>query len=389
MRFDLSRSSFPFLILQRPMSIHNRFQFMKQPSMSSAFARRVFTSLLATACLLASAQAAGPTPPDKMTYQGYLVDANGAALAPSSPANYPVVFRIYDASQGGTLLWSEDQIVTVDKGGFSVVLGEGTQHQSEPRDALSSVFSSTGASDRYIGISVTIGTTTSEIAPRLRLLPAPYAFLAKSANGLVGTDGLPLLTTASGGALNAGGSVFAGGSINAGDSLTASNSVTSGGNITAAGALGSTSLNVTGTATAGTFVGNGTIPVRGIIMWSGSTNEIPVGWALCDGRTVEGLQTPNLRDRFVIGAGQVFSVNATGGATSQTLTIAQMPNHSHTYSDDWFEQWSDYWWGTFSGGAYVGHAKTKTGQPTSAVGGNSPVSIMPPYYALAYIMRVK
>jgi microcystin-dependent protein len=371
------------------MSIHNRFPFMKKQTVSLAFARQAFTSLWVTACLLVSAKAAGPTPPDKMTYQGYLVDANGAALAPSSPANYPVVFRIYDASQGGTLLWAEDQIVTVDKGGFSVVLGEGTQHQSEPRDALSAVFSSTGASDRYIGISVTIGTTTSEIAPRLRLLPAPYAFLAKSANGLVGTDGLPLLTTASGGALNAGGSVFAGGSINAGDSLTASNSVSSGGSITAAGALASASLNVTGTATAGTFVGNGIIPVGGIILWSGSASAVPVGWALCDGLVHEGLTTPNLRDRFVIGAGPAFPVGAMGGATSQTLSIAQMPNHSHTYSDDWFEQWSDYWWGTFSGGAFVGHSRTKTGQSTSPVGGGSPVSIMPPYYALAYIMRVQ
>jgi hypothetical protein len=128
---------------------------------------------------------AASTPPDFMTYQGFLVDGNGNPLATNNPANYPVIFRIYTAATGGTRLWSEQQIVTVDKGSFSVVLGEGTVVGGEAKPALSSVFTGATASDRYISISVTIGGSTPEILPRLRLLPSPYSFLATSAANLV------------------------------------------------------------------------------------------------------------------------------------------------------------------------------------------------------------
>lgn len=140
--------------------------------------------------LLPAAHAAGP--PEAMTYQGFLVDANGNALAPSSPANYPVIFRIFQASSGGASLWSEQQIVTVDKGNFSVILSEGSAVGAEPKPLLSTVLSTNGA-DRYIQISVTIGTTTSDMLPRLRLLPSPYAFLATSANNLVSPAGVPVI----------------------------------------------------------------------------------------------------------------------------------------------------------------------------------------------------
>ena len=139
---------------------------------------------------LPAAHAAGP--PEAMTYQGFLVDANGNALAPSTPANYPVIFRIFQTASGGASLWSEQQIVTVDKGNFSVILSEGSAVGAEPKPLLSTVLSTNGA-DRYIQISVTIGTTTSDMLPRLRLLPSPYAFLATSANNLVSPAGVPVI----------------------------------------------------------------------------------------------------------------------------------------------------------------------------------------------------
>ena len=139
---------------------------------------------------LPAAHAAGP--PEAMTYQGFLVDANGNPLAPSSPANYPVIFRIFQTPSGGTSLWSEQQIVTVDKGNFSVILSEGSAVGAEPKPLISTVLSTNGA-DRYIQISVTIGTTTSDMLPRLRLLPSPYAFLATSANNLVSPAGVPVI----------------------------------------------------------------------------------------------------------------------------------------------------------------------------------------------------
>ena len=70
---------------------------------------------------------------------------------------------------------------------------------------------------------------------------------------------------------------------------------------------------------------NHLVPPGAIIMWSGSINDIPVGWALCDGRN----GTPDLRDRFIVGAGGAYNPGNTGGAESVTLTVAQMPQHSH------------------------------------------------------------
>jgi len=134
-------------------------------------------------------RAADANPPEMMTYQGYLVDGNGAALGNSAPTNYDVVFRIYKAKQGGTAIWAEHQTVTVDKGYFSLLLGEGAGTASgEPSDDLSAAFDGTDASDRYIGITVSgLGGADVEIAPRLRLVASPYAFTASQARRL--TDG--------------------------------------------------------------------------------------------------------------------------------------------------------------------------------------------------------
>jgi hypothetical protein len=66
-------------------------------------------------------------------------------------------------------------------------------------------------------------------------------------------------------------------------------------------------------------------PIGGIIMWSGSINALPAKWALCNGATVNGVVTPDLRDRFVIGAGQLYGVNATGGSKDAILV-----SHNHT-----------------------------------------------------------
>lgn len=132
-----------------------------------------------------AARAASASPGDYMTYQGFLVDATGTPLATNAPANYPVVFRIYTNSTTPTPIWTEQQVVTVDRGQFSVVLGEGASYNAEPRPLLSTLFSNSSASDRYIGISVQIGLNYFDISPRLRLVPSPYSFLASSANKLL------------------------------------------------------------------------------------------------------------------------------------------------------------------------------------------------------------
>jgi len=63
-----------------------------------------------------------------------------------------------------------------------------------------------------------------------------------------------------------------------------------------------------------------TIPIGCILLWSGSVSSIPSGWALCNGSN----GTPDLRNRFIIGAGSTYAVNATGGSTTKNLA------HTHT-----------------------------------------------------------
>ena len=80
----------------------------------------------------------------------------------------------------------------------------------------------------------------------------------------------------------------------------------------------------------GTLAAGGAIPSGGIILWSGAADAIPSGFVLCDGNN----STPDLRNRFVVGAGSgsSYSVDDTGGAASVTLATANLPSHSHTVS---------------------------------------------------------
>jgi len=149
------------------------------------------------------------------------------------------------------------------------------------------------------------------------------------------------------------------------------------------------SLDVNGTTRSTTFMGNGTIPVGGIIMWSGSIASIPAGWALCDGNN----GTPNLVNRFVMAAGNTYGVGDVGGASNVTLTVANVPPHRHTSPVFYTNS------ATGTGGiSYYGGSSTTPSQNGNIYNatntlvtteGNNPtaVSTLNPYYALAYIMR--
>ena len=65
------------------------------------------------------------------------------------------------------------------------------------------------------------------------------------------------------------------------------------------------------------------VPSGVIVMWSGSSSAIPSGWLLCDGTN----STPDLRNRFIVGAASTYAVGATGGSADATL-----PAHTHTFS---------------------------------------------------------
>lgn len=129
-----------------------------------------------------------PYPPGQISYQGFLVDANGIPLATNTPKNYDIIFRIYNVPTGAvTPLWGELQTVTVDRGYFSVLLGMGSSVPGAPAtNDLSGIFSGTDASDRYIGVTVR-GLTGGdvEIQPRMRLLASPYSLLSRNANNAI------------------------------------------------------------------------------------------------------------------------------------------------------------------------------------------------------------
>ena len=118
---------------------------------------------------------------------------------------------------------------------------------------------------------------------------------------------------------------------------------------------------------------------RGIItMWSGAASAIPFGWALCNGQN----GTPDLRDRFVVGAGSSYAVGAKGGEASHTLTVEEMPRHSHSVSS---------LSSTSSGSLPVGSGGSRlenSSKTTVATGGNAAHNNLPPYYALCYIMKL-
>lgn len=141
------------------------------------------------------------------------------------------------------------------------------------------------------------------------------------------------------------------------------------------------------------------IPTGIICMWSGSA--VPSGWHLCDG--TDG--TPDLRNRFIVGAGSTYNIGNTGGSDSVVLTENQMPSHTHKtkmQSED-----SPYWntSGTHdilsthghSGVAGLGIAKRSSSHlatkydftiETTSTGSGIAHENRPPYYALAYIMKI-
>lgn len=160
----------------------------------------------------------------------------------------------------------------------------------------------------------------------------------------------------------------------------------------------SNAINITG----GTITGvNGLVPAGLIALWSGSSGSIPVGWYLCNGSN----GTPDLRDRFVVGAGNRYSVGATGGSADATLV-----SHNHVASGSTNvagEHNHSTQWTWYDGGAgrglvdpvnpgsgsfsipttYAGSHSHEISLTISTSGTSATNANLPPYYALCYIMK--
>ena len=154
------------------------------------------------------------------------------------------------------------------------------------------------------------------------------------------------------------------------------------------------------------------VPKGSILPWYGNLNSIPSGFALCNGQN----GTPDLRNRFLVGAGNAYSLGATGGADWVTLTSGQMPSHAHSRGSmnitgyfplDYLARGGDISAnGAFYKTGITGASQSRSGAAwgdvtyvyfdasrswtgtTSWEGGNQAHENRPPYYALYYIMKL-
>ena len=304
------------------------------------------------------------------TYQGVIKEVGGTVPANK---NRTIQFRIYDGPTADSPLWGRAYNVLLDANGLfntAITDAAGSEIDGVTSTGLAAILAQKSGTTLYIGL--TVDGSSGEISPRQALLAVPYAIHAADAAEASGDFTVEGQTTLKGGLEVTGGQVTV-------------------------PALSATSLSVTGNISAGTagvFSGYGTIPVGGIIMWSGSANEVPDGWALCDGRTISGKTTPNLKGKFVVGYDPSDSdynaVGKTGGYKNITLTVEQIPAHKHNNSVRTVGYAASYN-GSKEAATFDGNSKNNgheniIGQDT---GGGQPHENRPPYYAMCFIMRVK
>jgi hypothetical protein len=199
--------------------------------------------MVAVMCCCAVMAVAGGVP-NTLNYQGTLTSNTGSPVT----ATKPMLFKMYTTSMGRAAFWSEQKNVDVKNGQFSVVLGSSS---AIPAEKL------TGTT--YVGI--TVDPPASELLPRQKLTSVAYALKAADAT-----------------------------------------------------------------------------PKGIIVMWSGAVNQIPEGWVLCDGvqRILSDgtkVTPPDLRDRFIVGAGSGAGSTYAPGAKSISLGYTINLEHIHLAND--------------------------------------------------------
>ena len=163
---------------------------------------------------------------------------------------------------------------------------------------------------------------------------------------------------------------------------------------------------------------SGGVPIGSIVSFSGTfggenyrypiplgASEPDVNWVICDGITTNGLTVPDLRGRMLMGASATHAPGSAGGSEththaiysqvgSTTLSVTQMPSHSHAISPEVRTSSGPVTFSSSGGGGDMGFVAE-----TLYAGGSQPhthfldvltetASSLPPYYVFAYIMRV-
>ncbi len=128
--------------------------------------------------------------PDGMTYQGILTDNDGAVVAPDTPTNRDIEFRIYTSPTDVNAVWGEKQTVTVFKGNFSIVLGNGISlggGVASGKAGLSAALADGAGTEYYFGITPVGG---AEFLPRQGILTNAFSYRAKVSEVAVVAQGL-------------------------------------------------------------------------------------------------------------------------------------------------------------------------------------------------------
>lgn len=156
------------------------------------------------------------------------------------------------------------------------------------------------------------------------------------------------------------------------------------------------------------------LPIGAIMIWSGLDSNVPSGWYICDGNAHNGYTTPNLTERFVIGAGGSYDVGDTGGPATydgtitptgsvtvgnHAVTTAELPAHTHTYTD-YYSPLNNYHSDSNSGISFTSVASTTSTFANQDTGGGgthnhtsgssitfNAIDPRPYYYSLYYIMK--
>jgi len=309
--------------------------------------------LLAALLLLPCLARAQSQVPGLISYQGIVTDTGGNLVGNAAPVNREVFFRIWDSSTAsltGNLVYSERQVVTISKGEFSVLIGQGAAvtgtplgysetGKGPPTVTVATAFAGSG---RYLGVTVDDGTAAAdvEITPRQQMVSTAFTIRAREAETL--TSGTITGGTITG-AVTATGSTFTGGTFNAGtfagtgSGLTALNAsnISSG---TLADARLSGNVSLLGSSIESAEITNGTIATADLA--DASVTKVKLGtdvgvWDTASGNVYRstgnvgiGTALMNAGRRLTLGGvgGICIGEEQTTGNTSLIMSLSAVTN---------------------------------------------------------------